>query len=56
MAEPTTVAAMALPSDDDIARAEAFTREPFVHPGEEPAGALAAGSRPGSRTEDRSSQ
>src|ERR1022692_433246 len=44
MAEPTTVAAMALPGDADIARAEAFTREPFVHPGEEPAGALAAGT------------
>jgi ribonuclease E len=44
MAEPTTVAAMALPSDADIARAEAFTREPFVHAGEEPAGALAPGT------------
>jgi superfamily II DNA or RNA helicase len=44
MAEPTTVAAMALPSDADIARAEAFTREPFVHPGEEPASALAPGT------------
>ena len=44
MADTTTVAAMALPSDDDIARAEAFTREPFVHPGEEPAGALAIGT------------
>jgi ribonuclease E len=44
MAEPTTVAAMALPSDDDIARAEAFTREPFVHPGEDPAVALAPGT------------
>jgi len=32
---------MALPSDLDIARAEAFTREPFVHSGEEPASALA---------------
>src|ERR1700720_727592 len=44
MAEPTTVAAMALPSDADIARAEAFTREPFVHPGEQPASALAPGT------------
>ena len=44
MAEPTTVAAMALPSDADIARAEAFTREPFVHAGEEPATALAPGT------------
>jgi superfamily II DNA or RNA helicase len=35
---------MALPSDDDIARAEVFTREPFVHPGEEPATALAPGT------------
>jgi superfamily II DNA or RNA helicase len=35
---------MALPSDDDIARAELFTREPFVHPGEEPAVALAPGT------------
>ena len=44
MAEPTTVATMALPSDDDIARAEKFTQEPFVHPGEEIAGALAVGT------------
>src|SRR5580704_10886206 len=44
MVEPTTVAAMALPGDADIARAEAFTREPFVHPGEEPAIALAPGT------------
>jgi superfamily II DNA or RNA helicase len=35
---------MALPSDADIARAEAFTREPFVHPGEETASALARGT------------
>jgi ribonuclease E len=35
---------MALPSNDDIARAEAFTREPFVHPGEDVAGALAPGT------------
>jgi ribonuclease E len=35
---------MALPSDADIARAEAFTREPFIHPGEEPATALAPGT------------
>ena len=44
MAEPITVAATALSSDADIARAEAFTREPFVHPGEEPAVALAPGT------------
>ena len=35
---------MAVPSDADIARAEAFTREPFIHAGEEPALALAAGT------------
>ncbi|HEY5389289.1 MAG TPA: DEAD/DEAH box helicase family protein, partial [Solirubrobacteraceae bacterium] len=44
MADPTTVAATALPSNDDIARAEAFTLEPFVHPGEELASALAPGT------------
>ena len=44
MVEPTTVAAMAFPSVDDLARAEAFTREPFVHPGEEPQVALAPGT------------
>ncbi|HZL54317.1 MAG TPA: DEAD/DEAH box helicase family protein, partial [Solirubrobacteraceae bacterium] len=35
---------MALPSNDDVSRAEAFTREPFVHPGEELAIALAQGT------------
>src|SRR5665213_2511469 len=44
MAESNTVAAMALPSSDDVSRAEAFTREPFVHPGEELAIALAQGT------------
>jgi ribonuclease E len=44
MAEPTTVAATALPSDGDLARAEAFTREPFLHPGEDAALALAPGT------------
>ena len=44
MAETTTVAAMAVPSDADIARAETFTREPFVHAGEESSGALAPGT------------
>src|SRR5579862_1320689 len=44
MAEPTTLATMAVPSDPDIARAEAFTREPFIHAGEEPALALAPGT------------
>ena len=44
MGEPTTAAAKALPSHDDIARAEKFTREPFLHPGEELASALAAGT------------
>jgi superfamily II DNA or RNA helicase len=44
MGEPTTAAAKALPSHDDIARAEKVTREPFLHPGEELAIALAAGT------------
>jgi hypothetical protein len=44
MAEPTTVAGTALPSDDDLARAEAFTREPFLHPGEDASVALAPGT------------
>ena len=44
MADPISVAAMALPSDADLARAEAFTREPFVHPGEDPRIALAPGT------------
>jgi superfamily II DNA or RNA helicase len=44
MAEPSTVAATAFPNDDDLARAEAFTREPFVYPGEDRAVALAAGT------------
>ncbi|MGD0980032.1 MAG: DEAD/DEAH box helicase family protein, partial [Solirubrobacteraceae bacterium] len=34
----------ALPSDADIARAESFTREPYVHPGEEREIALAPGT------------
>jgi superfamily II DNA or RNA helicase len=44
MAESTTVPAPGVPSDADVARAEAFTQEPFVHPGEEPSQALAAGT------------
>jgi hypothetical protein len=44
MAEQITVAATALPSDADIARAAAFTREPYVYPGEDPAIALAPGT------------
>jgi ribonuclease E len=45
MAEPITLAAKAaLPSDADIARAEAFTREPYIYPGEDPALALAPGT------------
>src|SRR4051794_40206701 len=46
MAEPSAVAEKAtpVPSSDDIARAEKFTRERFVHPGEEVADALAIGS------------
>src|ERR1700685_2281752 len=46
MADPIPVAAMALPSDADISRAEEFTREPFLHEGEERAVALAPGSPP----------
>src|SRR3954471_7306787 len=47
MAEPSAVAEKAttsVPSAEDIARAEKFTRERFVHPGEETADALAPGS------------
>ena len=45
MAEPRTLAAKpVLPSAADIERAEKFTREPFVHAGEDPALALAAGT------------
>src|SRR3954447_11626224 len=47
MAEPSAVADKAttsVPSAEDIARAEKFTRERFVHPGEEESDALAPGS------------
>jgi hypothetical protein len=46
MAEPTSAApAVApIPSSADIARAEKLVRERFVHPGEDPSVALAAGS------------
>src|SRR4051794_41597164 len=46
MADSSVVAAEAtsLPSSDDLARAEKFTRERFVHPGEEAAEALGPGS------------
>src|SRR3954466_11182928 len=47
MAEPSAVvdkATTPVPSAEDIARAEKFTRERFVHPGEETADALAPGS------------
>ncbi len=46
MADPSAVAQGAAPppSTDDLARAEAFTREPFVHAGEELAEALAPGT------------
>src|SRR5271154_2153446 len=44
MAETISVAATALPSPADIARAETLTRERFVHEGEEPALALAPGT------------
>src|SRR5829696_202746 len=47
MAEPTQVApeaAPAIPSDDAIARAARFTREPFLLEGEDAAAQLAPGS------------
>jgi hypothetical protein len=45
MADTSTLAAKAaLPSDADIARAESFTREPYVYPGEERDIALAPGT------------
>src|SRR5258708_4682632 len=46
MGDSTSVAhaAAPLPSSAEIARAEAFTRERFVHEGEEPALALALGT------------
>src|SRR5690242_16870461 len=47
MADPTPAAAVAaapLPSPTDIARAEQFTRERFVHEGEDPVVALGSGS------------
>jgi ribonuclease E len=47
MADPTPAATSAvapLPSPADIARAEQFTRERFVHDGEDPAVALGAGT------------
>ena len=45
MADPSSVAVtVAHPGDADLARAEKFTREPFVHPGEDPALALAPGT------------
>ncbi|MEA2156130.1 MAG: ribonuclease, partial [Solirubrobacteraceae bacterium] len=46
MADPTPVAAMAMsvPTPEDIARAEKFTREAFVHAGETVAAALAPGT------------
>ena len=53
MAESTSVAvSAALPTPEQIAQAERFTREPFLHPGEEPAQALATGS-PRRRALDR---
>ena len=46
MADPTPVAtaATSVPNPSDIARAEKFTRESFVHAGETTAGALAPGT------------
>ncbi|MCW3012398.1 MAG: hypothetical protein JWO90_2802, partial [Solirubrobacterales bacterium] len=53
MAESTSVAASAaLPTPEQIAQAERFTRELFLHPGEEPAQALFPGS-PRRRALDR---
>ncbi len=53
MAESTSVAApAALPTPEQIAQAERFTRELFLHPGEESAQALAPGS-PRRRALDR---
>ncbi len=53
MAESTSVAApAALPTPELIAQAERFTRELFLHPGEEPSAALAPGS-PRRRALDR---
>jgi len=53
MAESTSVAApAALPTPEQIAQAERFTRELFLHPGEEPAQALAPGG-PRRRALDR---
>jgi len=44
LAEPILGATLPLPPSDALARAERFTRERFVHEGEQPADALAAGS------------
>ncbi len=44
MAESISVVEPALPSPADIARAEALTREPFLHEGEDAAVALAPGT------------
>src|ERR1700732_2866466 len=54
MAESTSaaLAAVPVPSSADIARAEKLVRERFVHPGEDPAVALASGS-PRRRALDR---
>ena len=54
MAEPTSVAlaAASIPSSADIARAGKFVRERFLHDGEDPAVALAAGT-PRRRALDR---
>ncbi|HEY2637450.1 MAG TPA: DEAD/DEAH box helicase family protein, partial [Solirubrobacteraceae bacterium] len=44
MADSTSGAALPLPTSDAIKRAERFTSERFVHPGEEPGDALAPGT------------
>ena len=56
MAEPTSVAlaAASIPSSADIARAEKFVRERFLHDGEDPAVALAPARRAGARSTRRS--
>ena len=53
MAEPdtATLAGAPLPSSDDLARAEAFAREPFLLEGEDAAVSLAPGhAAPASRS------
>ena len=55
MAEPSSAAAQAapLPDKDLLSRAEKFTREPFLLPGEDPAEVLAPGGDPMPRAQER---